>query len=600
MATSKNFNMGSWVRQSSPPYYNGNSPRALLGAAVSALWTATVDFDHANAGMLQFRTSRVQLSATGTATVIVERVGGYNGAVSCTVKTNSTTGAMAMTAGTHFTNVTEVVTFADQEAGAKSVDINVGTSPGAGLHMLVVTMDTPTGGVTLRNPEMQIYFDDGGVNPSATVLTTGSNIQTALDAASAGDLIYFRAGTYTSNNRPSGMTYGGYHINNSGTQFARIVLTPYPAEAAIIDPNYQQTHDGQGDGATVGFIANAGYFTIKGFEITKCLHSGVRNQTGNLSGIIVEDCHIHDCGNPPNGLADYIQEIHADNIGGIRLDGAFGCIERYNEIHDIYDVRTATGTSNPWNAYPASAHSGIHGYYMEQAWIHHNTIYKVGKAIFQKNPDDTDGIGHRIHNNNISQITGDGFEMGFIGAGQPGVNWPMIYNNLFDFSAAESANSSALKGIMPSNEQASDANDLWAFNNTQIGGADFYFGAAIKNKVFYNNVLDGASSTMIIEDTAASSNVAYCDYNCYTGGTFRVWTQRYSNLQQYATLSAWQGSSPSDAAVQRAPDGNTITTAPTYTNSGAGDYTTTTGVTVSTGRFSRDIGIGSEGVGHNG
>lgn len=598
MSIAQSFTYGGWTYQASDPRYDGGYTGSLRPAA-SAVWTATSDYDHASPGFLQFSISRLDVTTTGTIQVFVERTGGYQGAVSCNVKTNSTTGDMAMTAGSHFTAVDQVVSFANLEVGVKTVDIPITGNPGAGLHMLVITMDTPTGSVTLRNPEMHIYYDDGGVNTNATLITDTDNLQSIVNAGSAGDLFYLRAGTYSDNTRTSGQTYAGYLIQNSGTQFAKVMITNYPGEAAVVDQLYAQTHDGSGEGTTVGFIVDCDYLHIKGIEITKCLHSGVMRGSGSRVQPVIENCHIHNLGDPPNGIPDYIQEWHADNIGGTLMDGTIRSIHRFNEIHDIYDVRTSTGTSNPWNAYAASGHSGIHGFYLEEAWMHHNTIYRVQKGIFQKNPDDiaSDGLGHRIHHNAFSQCTGTCVALQFAGAGQPGANHVHVYFNLFDCTATGSGSCYGVQPIMPGNEQNADANDLWVYHNTKLGGYEIMAGGDILRVVVFNNVSDATGNTLIFEGAVADSTVAYCDYNCYYGGTFRVMTQRYSNTQTYNSLTAWRAAYPTDSALLRDMDENTITTQPTYV--GGGDYRTTTGVTAigSSGRHNRGIGIAEEVVG---
>lgn len=583
-------------------YSDGDDGYTAGGGDV--LWTATSDFDHSRPGFLQFRTSRLDTATTGNVDIVVERVGGYAGAVSCRVVANSTAGDMAMTSGVHFTALSEVVSFEDGQAGAKKVTLSIDSIPSSGLRMVVITMDTATGDVVLRNPEMHVYVDDGGINPNATIVTAGSNIETAANAASAGDLIYLRDGTYTKATRNSGQTYQGFHITSSGTQFAKIMIASYPGEQAVVDQLYATTSDSQGEGTTVGFIVDGDYLHFRRIEVTKCLHSGfVRSESGGEVSPVIEECHIHNLGNPPNALSDYLQEFHADNIGGTLMDGSFGCIQRHNVIHDIYDVRSSSGQSNPWNAYAAGGHSGIHGFNLKYPWIHNNTIYRVRKGVFQKHPDQAGGINHRIHANKFSEIEGDCVALQVAGSGSAGSHDVHVYENLAILQ-------NAYEGTVPLvslSQKESDTvlgertSDLWIFNNTQIGGDELYRGGDCNNAVAFSNLQYNSNSNIALEgDSAGGStvnNLAYCDYNQYSGGTFRILTSRYAGTTTYSTLSAWRAAYPADTFIKRDADENSITTAPTFVDAGNDDYRTTSGTSLNAGRFGRAIGIGSADVG---
>ena len=572
----------------------------LTGTFDTLAWSYSVSNNHTRAGFLQFKTSRVEMSDIGTAKIYIERVGGFSGAVGCTVKTNSTVGDMSMTSGTDFIAISEEVSFADNEAGVKSVTVSVTNKPRSGLNIIVLTMDTATGGVTLRNPEMHIYLDDGGVNPNATIITAGGTIQSTFNAGSSGDLFYLRGGTYTDNTRTSGQDHGGYYLSTSGTQFAKKVISAYPSETPIIDQNYDETSDSLGLRTTVGFLLNCAHVHIKGIEIKKTLWCGiVTNGGGSIGdGIVVEDCHIHDIGNPPSSAAAYNGDLtRADNIGGTSLDGSTKAIQRFNTIHNIYDLRVGTGTSNPFDAYAASMHSGIHGFDLTEAWIHNNDIYQVSKGVFQKNPSQSTGIGHRVHNNDIREVSEFATSFQVAGSGQIGALDVHVYNNLFELTHAGSATANGVNVDMLDSDTTNQPSDFWIWNNTQIDGAELYAQGDVADVVVFNNILQNASATISIGPIADGNTLNYCDYNCYNSGVFRVLTDRYGTTNTYSTLTTWRAAYPTDVQLLTAPDGNTITTAPTFINSGARDYTTSSGVSVGTGRFNRDIGIGLEVVG---
>lgn len=595
-----------WLPNSTSPFADQNYPNGdRPSGGGDEVWTAITDFDHGNPGILQFATSRVELSATGDATILIERIGGYQGSVSCRVKTNSTTGDMAMTAGTHFTAQDIEVSFDDQQAGVKSITVPVTSLPRAGLNMIVMTLDTPTGSVRLRNPEMHIYVDDGGINPNATIFDGGDSatLQATINAGGAGKLYYFRDnnGVFSSNQRLSGRDYGGFYITSGGggTQFAKTVLSAYPSESPIIDQLYAGTSDSSGTDTTVGFFSEADYVHFKGFEITKTLYCGVMTIGTVTTGVVVEDCTIHDLANPAGGIGDYPGTSSADNIGGIRLDNSVKSIQRNNTIYEVYDPRPTTTSpvtglnTNPYTAYAASFHAGIHGYYLSEPWIHNNTLYHVQKAIYPKQPNILGDFGHRVHDNYFYELDEVALAPQIAGAGLAAASDVHFYRNLMDFSNANCANVDAVNMSMPYDETTTDPDNFWFFNNTQIDGRDFISGRDADNMVAYSNIQDGASRFWIIDGRSTNLNdIAYSDYNAFPNGVAFL-TNRNVSANNYANLTAWRAAYPSDTQLLRDCDENSITTTPTYVNSGAGDYRTTSGVTETAGRFSQNIGIGS-------
>lgn len=600
----------SWVANGSSPqadqnYKAGDRP----AGGGDEVWTATTDYDHGNPGILQFSTSRSEISSAGDVTINIERVGGYAGAVGCTVRTNSTTGDMAMTSGVNFTAVAQSVTFDDQQAGVKSVIVPVTSFPRAGLNLTVVTMDTPTGSVRLRNPEHHIYCDDGGVNPNATVFdgADSATLQATINAGGAGKMYYFRDnnGVFVSNERLSGQSESGFNLQNgaSGTQFAKTMLVNYPGESPVIDQNYAGSSDGLGNDRTVGFYLAADYVHIKGFEIQKTKYCGVMSDAPGETGLVVEDCTIHDCGNTPNGIADFSEVFHADNIGGIRLDLSTGAIVRNNTVYETYDPRVTTispvtgANTNAFTAYPASFHSGIHGYRLGDFWVHNNTIYHVQKALFSKQSNELGDFAWRVNDNHIYEIEEQGVSLGVQGAGNDVANDVHIYRNLFDFSNANCVSVDAYLNNRPTGETNQNAVDYWYYNNTQIGGRDSISGRDSDNQVAYNNIMDSSNTARfwIIDGRGVNTNdINYSDFNCFPSG-FAALTNRNNGANNYATLAAWQAAYPGDAQLLRDCDESSIETTPTYV--GGTDYRTLSGVTVGAGRFGRDIGIGSTVVG---
>lgn len=582
----------------STAYPSGNKP---ISGGLS-IWTYTTPYNFANPGIIQFATSYSVVANTLTLRIYLERVAGSNGEVSALVSTLSTSGAMAMTDSSHFTNVSQTITFADQQVGVKAVDIPIHTSPGVGLHYMVVTLSNPTNGVLLRNAEHIVWWNDGNPNPNSIFVTTSENLQVRLDSAVAGDLILLRGNagvhTYTGFN---GGDWAGPKMRQTASQTSKIVIAGYPGENAEIDQQYTAEASASFN-VVAGLILSTSHQIVRDLKISKTLNSGVVYGGANLQGLRVENCLLENMGNPPNGLSDYINESDADNIGAVLLDGSFGAVIANNIARDIYDLRTTAGGSNPWNSYPANGHSGFHGFYMEQAWFHNNFIQRARKGIFQKNPDDTDGIGHRINNNYFSQITEACVTCQFAGAGQPGANYVHVYKNVMDCSDAGSSNCWGVWNEMPSSEQTSDAHSQWVYNNTKIGGRELLIGRAVKKQSVFNNVLYNVTGFVRLEEDGAVSNIEISDNNCFSGGSFQVQTQQYTaNAATFSSLANWQiVDVQNNSAIMNAPDANSITSTPTFVNAGADDYRTTTGPTVGAGLWgsNTDIGIGSEVAGN--
>ena len=575
---------------------HGGGVFGSAAAATTGIWTATTDMDHGRAGILQFYYSKQEMSSTGTARIYIERVGGYVGAVSCRVVANSTTGDCAMTSGTHFTATTETVSFSNQEAGVKYIDIAVGTSPGSGLHYFVVTMDTAAGGVSLRNPEMQVYFDDGGVNSGATIITGGADFSATVNAASAGDLIYLRSGTdYSNNTRTGGYNEGGYLLTANGTQTARIVLSAYPSETPIINQLYADTSDGAGYRVTVGILAEGNYLTIKGLEIKGCLASGVQfSSVGNSTNLIVEDCHIHDLGNPVGGAAGYPLGVGSGNIGGIRMDYSTAAVFRNNNIHDIYDSRS---TGNTINAELYGLHTGIHGYNLIEPWIHNNTIDTVRVAVYCKHPNATSDFGHRVHHNLSTNLDVATFEASSPGGGV-GAQDHYFYNNL---SILPAGSDSPVSVVAIDGGLTSAMDRLHIYSNTQIGGAWLLSASTSREIVLHSNTVQNTKKGISLLGAqplggAENTTIDYCDYNNYEGSDSFTLDRYEASSTTYATLAAFQGAYPDSQLLNDAETSGTTAT-PTYVNSGSNDYRTLTGSTIAVGRFGRDQGIGASVVG---
>jgi hypothetical protein len=133
------------------------------------------------AGVLQLSASSYSVAESGgTATIIITRTGGSGGAVGVTVATSNGTA----TAGTDYTTVNQVVTFANGEIN-KTVTIPIlSDTLVEGNETVTVTLSSPTGGAALGTPTTAVLtITDDDANPVATVTTLTPSSATAGDPA---------------------------------------------------------------------------------------------------------------------------------------------------------------------------------------------------------------------------------------------------------------------------------------------------------------------------------------------------------------------------------------------------------------------------------
>jgi len=122
---------------------------AALGSPSSA--AVTIDGDaSAPAGSLNLSAANSTVSqAAGSVTVIVDRSGGANGAVSVAYSTSNGTAV----AGTNYTATSGTLTWADGDAAPKSFVVAISnTTPFAGAKSFTVALSDPSGGATISSP----------------------------------------------------------------------------------------------------------------------------------------------------------------------------------------------------------------------------------------------------------------------------------------------------------------------------------------------------------------------------------------------------------------------------------------------------------------
>lgn len=219
-------------------------------------------------------------------------------------------------------------------------------------------------------------------------------VQTAFDNAVAGDLVYFRGGTYVVPQHTVGDTYSGtYVFANSGTGDAdanRIIFRAYTSETPILNGTMGGASDGGHCYATILSTSGRDYITIDGFSFIA--NSGADMARVHLGG--VDDTnwssYITFTHNDMNGGSTLCLDMSGggadgDNNEGIRVDFADHTVISYNVVHHYRSSRayTTLGGNEYIGITGSKAYHDTYSLY-ENNEYHHNTgdIYEKSYGEF--------------------------------------------------------------------------------------------------------------------------------------------------------------------------------------------------------------------------
>jgi hypothetical protein len=594
------------------------------------IWSAVVTNDEAFglAGAVQFSRSHYETASPENIRIYIERGEGASGNVTVDVSTFNITGDCAMTAGTNYTALSETLRWEDREVGAKALVVGINSVPSSGLHLIGLQLTNASSGLRIKTPVAYIVIDDGGVNPSATIITdqtsnTGdiANIVASPDggvsyptygswtapgeivrgdiagtiaAAAAGDLIYLRGGSYFDNRRASGQTNAGINVTDSGTSTAPITVMSYPGEIAHIDQRFTLNDDAAGGEGVGGFnlYSTASYLHFRNLRLSNMGGIGIYTN-GTHSGIVVYGCHIY------NVKASIEAAQGRDNVGCIRLDNCTDPIVANNYFHHTYAGQL---TSNPIDGFPRGLAAGIHGYRPDRGWVHHNTIYNVRSCIQYKQSPTTPLNGYTAHHNYFYEFADYAFELNVQGSGQQ-----MPQQNSFFRNVCESNHSYGCDAVaVPVSSPGEQSTGLFVYENTIIGCSWLLETYATDDIHVYSNNVDGSDRVWSIVDpnetSPYNSEITYNDYdNIYniTQAIGIYFIGRYEpGLVQLDSVTELQNFDQSThAAIASTPDfaNNNTETAPVYEDSANKDFRTTN--FKESGYANRAQGIGRNVVG---
>ncbi|MEM1332081.1 MAG: choice-of-anchor Q domain-containing protein, partial [Actinomycetota bacterium] len=143
-------------------------------------------------GAVEIDPGRLDISPTattvaetdGAVTLMIERSGGSEGAVSALVQT-----AVGTAGADDFTAVSETLTWADDEAGSKTITVSIATDDEVeGDESFTVSIGAPTGAVTIGDATATVTITDATA-PTTTTPTTTTVPPTTLPATSGPPVI---------------------------------------------------------------------------------------------------------------------------------------------------------------------------------------------------------------------------------------------------------------------------------------------------------------------------------------------------------------------------------------------------------------------------
>jgi parallel beta-helix repeat protein len=362
-------------------------------------------------------------------------------------------------------------------------------------------------------------LDEGAVAWSdAENLNEPCSAGTAMARATAGDVVYFRGGTYALSHSDSNRyNYtGALSPSNSGTEGNPITFKAYPGELPVLDVSTAES--GWDHGVAFGAGCQE-YIVFDGFKVVAdsgAKLGGMKFQGNNcewIRGLVVRNCEF-------DGGSTILTST--DNRECIRVERTEGTIV---ENCIVYNCRQTDDWHNT---------SAIKTYTTNGLVVRNCEIYNCSCGIFLKSrANDT-----LVYNNYVHDCYQGGLLNTYLDRHSNNVS---IYNNVIA--------KCAYRGFTTINEEEATANDLKFFNNTCYSIVDTSFGSGKTTPghgvVFFNNILQTTDALRRTFRSGYSNDPLYgyikeADHNQWTT-SFKI-ECRANGTHTYTTLSPWQSS----------------------------------------------------------
>lgn len=334
----------------------------------------------------------------------------------------------------------------------------------------------------------------GSDSNSGTSSAPKRTIQAAIDAASAGDRVIVRPGSYTERNSREGDSYPGIQVTRSG-----ITIMSETPGAAIIDQNYEA--------AGLVLRGSVSDVTISGFSIRQCLRGGVyMTNSSKKRRIVVDGNTITGCDGPSGS-----------NVGGVYMASCSDCVISNNTISNI-----RVGGVNYQNA------AGIHGYDQEMSVIEGNTIFDAHNGVFHKRSTGAKGLTIR---RNVIRNVRQGIWYSVSGSGDPPHIDQEVYENVI--SASENCIRASARST------SSQSRGLFVKNNVLTGCKVGVVSGGVRNIVVQNNIFFDTDNDIVTREGSWRNELAMESHNVFHP-SMRIVLQQYADETNVSSLSAWR------------------------------------------------------------
>jgi hypothetical protein len=381
---------------------------------------------------------------------------------------------------------------------------------------------------------------------------------TAMSNATAGDLVYFRGGTYDPGDALD-YTHPAMYPDNSGTAGNPITLKAYPGETVILVGNSK--------GPTFG-ANNRDWIVWDGFttSVVPFVPQGVQRAVTFVNS---DHCTIKNC-----DITGLIKTWGANNM----CIGSYGTnyltIEN-NKLHDSFNTDVTEVNS-----------CAIMMYSTTNATIRNNDIYHCGAGIFDKNH----GRDNSFYYNHIWNCS-LGINVGNEGSPLGAYNQKAYQNILRD----------CVESIAIMGSASSTTDDFQIYNNVIVnnGGVigttrGITLNTGSRDAIVYNNIIVNYQNA--VRYYSGIAEVSYSDQNDFYNASY--WNMDSYGGTDYSSLSLWRAETSFDM--------NSIISDPLFKNAGGAtpdDYKLTDGSPCKgTGKDGVDMGAfitGNEQIGYS-
>lgn len=545
------------------------------------------------------------VGAAQTIDVYYERILGETGSISATI---SIFASLNTVSGTHFTPVSQTLTWADGEIGWKKASIPILAIP-ASFGLVGITCSgsyayRPTswiwlqGGIRDANAKYLVTSNGTNVYGNASGAGTLANPWQSLAyacsqmGASGGILYVQNAGTHVEWTGTAGSGTGPI-INNACSNSSPLVILPDPQGSGTPTIDNGSTAGGSAivySNAPIGLNLDS-----SGSSIWVC---GLHIYRGNFS--FQNSTQYTDC---------VVWQCEVDSVSGsgsnthcVRFDNTKYFIAQDCYLHESYTIEQ--GTSNGYTSVASGMESNAGGFYSAGASFAHcrgkwGQAFVIHKQASNTSTDTSPDVTHCLGEQMQAKTSGGG---NFILYPVQGNGY---HNGIVRYSVYQGANDTSVGPaggfIYGPGSATSESDHLDVLNCVCIslhGGGLIEFGDATNVRIFNTISQNSASGydEIIVSnpDSGRSSQLEIADYNLYVNGSHTYITGYGGSSTTYGSLAAWQAASPG-SYLEYSPDGHSgsTSTIPPYANVSSYNFR----LNGSSGRGGRPIGVGAEGVG---